>query len=1108
VVPHLHLLTLGAPLLLTEAGEQVRFRTRKHFALLIRLAVEAGRKLTRDYLMDLLWPDVPAPRARHSLAQALTVLKAKIGRERLVVQRASIGLAAGAVDADVQALESCAAQIRGPFLDGLEVPGAVQFEQWKDEWRAKLMPQIRDCLVKQMDAARRTGNFETVEKHAHVLLELDPLSEDAVRGVMEARAWVGDRSNALKVYGRFAARLTEELGAKPSPDLVRIADLLREGRRAAPRPARVGQVSERHERRFEPETLVGREREFAHLYDTWLAVRRREPRIVVLLGDPGVGKTTLTNAFVSTCQMEGAAIARAQAYDAERELPFGVLAELVKQLTLQRAIGGADPEALSELSRVSPEIFAVFPGVPKPVEWSAEVIPLRLADALLKAVEAAAEESPLVLVVDDIHAADNATVAILHVVARKLPRARLLLILTARSNELRTAAGPSALVSDGAIGVLGTLELEPLPPAAAERLVAARVARAGARIADVPVPRIVQAGNGNPLAVELLTGEWLAHGSASLLSDLEALNTQPVATLGIPRAIEAVFERQVGRLDARTRAVLDLAAVLGRRLADLPLYQAVELSAAAAGEALSRLKEEGLLREVQGGLEFRNELIRAQAYYAVAGPARQHLHGRVGEVLGGRSADRGKSNKALELEVAWHFLRGGDVERALAAGRAGAEAALKAGAPVEAERILGALLCSSLESQIAQELRLLQAKALVDQSKAEDALPILERLCGDQTLSTKNLAEASRMRAASLYLLNRESAASYRKAAEMAVAIAQQTGDVELNAEALLEYARCGAETGDEACVRGAERDIREILNDGTAQRNPMVWYALGFCEYFFFDADAAAQCIERSISLLTDSPNAVALSLAYNALGVCRYNSCDFRGAQASLRTALGLAQRMGDDSRLSVTAANLCALHTLEGNFDDAVVMGLESVAKGGRLSGQPRLTNAYFNLAEAYMLLGQREDALACLDSAKKLTTQTRSWRSNVEFLCESANLALMMRNVALALDLIGSVEEIAAGRERAVPEPGMFEKLRVFRTAHHKGHQAAASLAAQAQDRFRDRHRVDYMQALAAKAWLESCSSTPYSPQTQAELTVFGTLGAHGLRASLTAQGFLA
>src|SRR3989442_15003265 len=87
--------------------------------------------------------------------------------------------------------------------------------------------------------------------------------------------------------------------------------------------------------------------------------------------------------------------------------------------------------------------------------------------------------------------------------------------------------------------------------------------------------------------------------------------------------IGAVFERQIRRLDAPTRAALDLAAVLGRRLADLSLYDVVDLSAAAAGEALSRLRDEGLLREVHGGLEFRNELIRAQGYYAVPGPARE-----------------------------------------------------------------------------------------------------------------------------------------------------------------------------------------------------------------------------------------------------------------------------------------------------------------------------------------------------------------------------------------------------------------------------------------------------------------------------------------------------
>src|SRR5205807_4904518 len=198
-----HLFALGAPLLLTEAGEQVRFRTRKHLALLIRLALEPGKRLSRDHLMELLWPDVPPRLARHSLAQALSVLRAKVGREHLQIQRATVALTQGAVDLDVHRLGSEGLEVRGRFLEGFEIPGVHPFEQWKDEWHARLSPKIRDTLVRQMDAARRIGDFETVERRAQALLDLDPACEDAVRGLMEARAYVGDRTNALKAFARY-----------------------------------------------------------------------------------------------------------------------------------------------------------------------------------------------------------------------------------------------------------------------------------------------------------------------------------------------------------------------------------------------------------------------------------------------------------------------------------------------------------------------------------------------------------------------------------------------------------------------------------------------------------------------------------------------------------------------------------------------------------------------------------------------------------------------------------------------------------------------------------------------------------------------------------------
>src|SRR6059058_1556202 len=316
-------------------------------------------------------------------------------------------------------------------------------------------------------------------------------------------------------------------------------------------------------------------------------------------------------------------------------------------------------------------------------------------------------------------------------IARGIPMFATGCVLSASkslSNELEPCASHSLVSSSSASGLplparrirgTGTAAISrcAFATTAATSCSAAVVAKAQREIAAVPVPRILLAGNGNPLALELLTKEWLAHGSSSLLSDLEALNTQPAANIGIPRAIGAVFDRQIRRLDAPTRAALDLAAVLGRRLADLPLYEVVELSPAAAGEALSRLRDEGVLREVQGGLEFRNELIRAQAYYAVAGPARRHLHRSVGEVLDQYSD---ANRRATKLEVAWHLLRGGDRARAVSSAIDGAEAAISSGGFLEAERILTVLLREPCQEDDGQRLRLLLARALVGQSRADD----------------------------------------------------------------------------------------------------------------------------------------------------------------------------------------------------------------------------------------------------------------------------------------------------------------------------------------------------------------------------------------------------
>jgi hypothetical protein len=118
-----------------------------------------------------------------------------------------------------------------------------------------------------------------------------------------------------------------------------------------------------------------------------------------------------------------------------------------------------------------------------------------------------------------------------------------------------------------------------------------------------------------------------------------------------------------------------------------------------------------------------------------------------------------------------------------------------------------------------------------------------------------------------------------------------------------------------------------------------------------------------------------------------------------------------------------------------------------------------------------------------------------------------MALVMRNVALALELIQSLEITARGREGAVPEAGMFEKLRLWRLAHIAGVDEALEAAATSRSKFHDRHPLYFLEVLAAEAWLQRRKHGTVEAETGCKLQLFVDWGATGLKAALTAQGFL-
>src|SRR5207245_528257 len=223
-------------------------------------------------------------------------------------------------------------------------------------------------------------------------------------------------------------------------------------------------------------------------------------------------------------------------------------------------------------------------------------------------------------------------------------------------------------------------------------------------------------------------------------------------------------------------------------------------------------------------------LIRAQAYYAVAGKARKHLHRQVALLLATEvPGSKGPSN----LEVAWHFLRSGDPQGAAPYALEGAETAVAVGGPHEAEQILEVLLTSALDPATERRARLVLARALLEQSKAQAAAPLLRILREDSALEQAQQAEVSGLFAKALYLANDSGAC---EAAGEALRSARESGDVPLIARALFEYARTGIEDGESERVEeaGAECDGLLLLPGG--RQEAMIFSAKAFCDYYSFE--------------------------------------------------------------------------------------------------------------------------------------------------------------------------------------------------------------------------------------------------------------------------------
>jgi len=667
------------------AGRSLTVRRRKAQALLAYLALHPGRRHLRDQLTTLLWGELDEDRARNNLRVTLFALRQTLARARVAglhVDGDSVALEPGVLEVDVLALRQrvavgtvpslaeAAHLYHGELLEGfrLEVPG---FEEWlvaeREQLRATVLAALRTVAAEQAASGETESALATTLK----LLSIDSLDESAHRRVMRLHADSGRPVLALRQYQACVALLRRELDVAPS---VETRELYRQIlARQGPRPPDRGQGLE--ERPGAPGMelsdlpLIGRAGEMSRLRKPLSEALRGRSRIVLITGEAGGGKTRLVSELMAEARRRNLLVVCGRGYESERILAYGPWLDAIRNgglLTRNPAAMQLEAVWHAELARLFPEL-----GDPPPLVVGGDVH-ARLFEATTTLVGRVAALEPVLLVLEDLHWADDLSTGLLSFLGRRLRSSRLLIVVTAREEELDAAEGLRRALHelDRAVGV----DHVSVPALTEEDTNALTRALAGRRASDPAFGRISSeiwhTCRGNPFMV---VETW------SLLQ--EQSGGEAPDPIPLPPRVREVIERRLGRLSEQARELATLLAVLGRASAFAVVQRAARLEALEAAHVVEELVRRRVIHAVDSELDFTHDRIREAVYEAIPRLRRRLLHAEVAAALEQCYA---KDLEPHLLTIARHYREAEAWDKAVTALRAAGRAAASRGRLVEA----------------------------------------------------------------------------------------------------------------------------------------------------------------------------------------------------------------------------------------------------------------------------------------------------------------------------------------------------------------------------------------------------------------------------------------
>jgi DNA-binding winged helix-turn-helix (wHTH) protein/tetratricopeptide (TPR) repeat protein len=749
-----------------------------------------------------------------------------------------------------------------------------------------------------------------------------------------------------------------------------------------------------------PSALVGREAELAQLHQWWAQACQGRRQVVFITGEAGIGKTTLVDAFVAQlAATEAVWSAGGQCIEhygaGEAYLPLlealGQLGRGPDSAHLVRLLHQFAPTWLVHLPALVPE--AEYEAVQRRAGGTTRE---RMLRELAEAVEGVTAQRPLVLVLEDLHWSDRATMDWLASVARRRGAARLLVLGTYRPAEAVIQAHPVRQVTEELRLHGQAVELS-LGLWAEPEVATYLTQRFGVRVRPERLARVLhQRTEGNPLFLVTVVDELVRQGVVRQTpAGWELIGGAEAAVVGVPESLRQLIDRQLAQLPREGQQILEAAGVVGVEFTAAAVAAGVEQPVEKVEEWCMTWARRWQFVQTHDAVEwpdgtvtasygFRHALYREILYERVPISRRMRWHRQIGLRL-----EMGYGQRAREVAAALaeHFLQGRDYGRAVRyLGQAGEQAMARSA----------------------------HREAVMHYEQAMDALQHLS-----QTPETSGQAIDFHLalRTALIPLGDAAAIFTHMRAAE---ALAEQLGDLDREGRIAAYWTRDLGLTGhpEQAVVRG-QRALALIHEDVVLRMTAQLY--LSYAYYFLGAYSAAVTLLTEALDSLGALPPRAHLGAALPAV-VLRHSLVQsltelgqFDDGLSYGQEAVRIAERAGHSFSLYQACRSLARLYLGQGTFDRAIPLLERALALCHEADLPYGVPGTVFRLGWAYAQGGRATEALPYLNQAAQLAELHPTDEENAMRLVLLSESYICLGNLAAAIPLAHAALTMAQERQ---------------------------------------------------------------------------------------------